>query len=554
MRLLIISMAYLVSLISGNHDVDARNSGVNLNKGFAQCEHTYVNLETGKIDEEAIKQFQSSSELDLAKLRTQKNKWIMPSRYYSIRHKDEMEMFFIDANTLVDDFIEYYIDGKKKPNNQSAWLARAAKESHAKLKFLFMHQPPHSADKRTIASDHPDYLSEEKITLLKKHGITGNYNEILQKILFIQQNSEKGIDAGPGPEFATIFAAHTHAISYYNSKLSEAKSDDCTPMCQVITGGAGGELQNRFSFKDGDKIPTFMKDYGYVCVRLPDKNNPKLSFEIKSFTGHHLKFTNDSVRPIKKEREENLAKLSELVLAACEEYQIFIKENPVSMTIFQNKIRDWVPEPFIYSDELKNYFNRFSNLELNSSVEHLKTALVNSSSPTGLFGSLKFIVDQFFASELSKYYEKWHEIFNRALLKGYNISYKQFVEKPELILPKPQEPVVAAEPAIVPMEISAAPEAKKVRPDTPRPTSAPITIPKLPKKGEAPMKPGSAPSTMARTPASFGPTPSPASEEFKPGSFQTTFFSPRTYVLEDGHFVTSPPLNRLVSPPSAQKP
>lgn len=101
-------------IILGNHDVDARNAGVNLNKGFAQCEHTYVNLETGKIDEEAIKQFQSSSELDLAKLRTQKNKWIMPSRYYSIRHKDEMEMFFIDANTLVDDFIEYYIDGKEK--------------------------------------------------------------------------------------------------------------------------------------------------------------------------------------------------------------------------------------------------------------------------------------------------------------------------------------------------------------------------------------------------------------------------------------------------------
>lgn len=374
----------------GNHDVDAGSGTTQSQKAQAQVDHTFFNLKTSEPDQDKIRLFQADEKqnelkVSLSDLRKLSNKWIMPSRYYAFRLGTQVEIVVIDSNTLVKDYITYS-KGDRAPTNQFAWLSNHAKTSETPLKLLVMHHPPITIDKRIHRSDANDYLTPGDIEFLASKNILGNYNQFLYSIL--HQTEE-----APGKAFRTVISAHQHA----QHLLQEEKQ------WHLVSGGAGGPLQNRYCFKSHERVATFIKDHGFTCIELSTiKNEERIAFKMYSISGLELHFS-DSLHPDIEKMDDDFAKLRELVLEGCKAFQIYLSTNPPKpWNIY--RVYDSVPEDVMASDSLRNQFNKHYPMSMKESFDFLQ----------GLFSQL-----------IS--YPKWREIFDRLLKKTYKCSYDEFI-------------------------------------------------------------------------------------------------------------------------------
>ncbi|MDR3479048.1 MAG: metallophosphoesterase [Gammaproteobacteria bacterium] len=294
-------------VILGNHDHGLsffwRNGGgVDHNVVGMQVMHTYID-ERGEVSPKKVALYSGAS-LALDTLQ----KWNMPSRYYVLRYEN-IEFFLIDSSTYVKD----YLAALKDPNdlsNQVNWLKREYAVHPGRMKLLFSHHPLVTMGKRFFYGadswDTKSYVTASEIQTLKALGVDGSYSAMLRQILK-RQNMV----------FDSVFAAHDHAICYYNARSEEER------LCQVIAGGGGGPLQSRKSHHEWERVPTFLNEHGFVEVTIaPRSLDKKIEFNFYGIHGAHLRFDNLQLSAVKdiSETELGVKMLRQIVLAAYEKY------------------------------------------------------------------------------------------------------------------------------------------------------------------------------------------------------------------------------------------
>lgn len=463
-------------VIPGNHDHGFpiyprpkelnpfRITANNNNKDLIDLEvyHTYGADEKGALDPKRVELFKKG-ELDLAELKSKGQTWNMPGRYYAVELDDKRELFFIDSNTFAREYIEYYIKGNKKLNKQPFWLEQVAKNPET-LKLLFLHHSLHTVGKRSGCFDLDEYLSKEEITLLveqklitEKESKEISYNEVLRRIF-------KKL----GLTFDLVFAAHDHSMYHYNNQNEvdpEEKKGESL-LRQVVAGGAGGDLQNRYSFNESTQC--FLKHHGFVKVTVPPKKDQPVIIDYYTVAkpellklgikGHHLRFSHNDVIPHKEAPDEaGVKELKELVISACKHY---LKINPPSKNKFPvpfielgkdsyipfpgvtaKVIEQLVPDDPFYADDLQNHFNRYEANTFEASINYLKYALAKSPA--------------------------LNEVFKLALQKSYNLTFQQFQEmsvgalKDSFLKPKISETIESTPSKAEPMALVPEKEVKE---------------------------------------------------------------------------------------------
>lgn len=397
-------------VIPGNHDHNLHHpprgkteGNIDFKKIAAQIEHTYLSADKSTISPDKVLMF-NGADIDLGVM----GAFNMPSRFYSgtlegkkpKKNPDgsgapgapehDLKMFFVDSSTYVRDYLRSikYPDFNT-PDNQANWLARSVKESGNALKILSMHHARFTVDKRALKSksDAHYYLSDFELGELAKLGFTGNYNEILNKIMQKQ-----------GLKFDAVFSAHTHAMAYHvNNKEGEE-------LCQVVSGGGGGNLEYRRVFKNRELVPCFIKDHGFVAVTA-DLSDPekKLELDFHSVGGQHLKFHNKNPIPIRQEAKEaeGVLRLRKVMNRGCDLYLDSIAGETRGS-------RDST-----LADDFLAYFKRFEPLTFDEAVQRIVN--VKKLQPDDNEKALATHV-------------------NYAMRELFGVSYKEFFENPTSIL------------------------------------------------------------------------------------------------------------------------
>lgn len=270
-------------VILGNHDENFHKFGkLQSEQGVKRALHqvaisylpdsTYPNTE-------AKKTLYSQENLVLDQLPL----WNMPHRFYSLI-KGDTEIFCIDSNTYVNDYLEYLTKKEETPDsNQAKWLVQQLNQAKrdGRKTILAMHHPIATPGKRAYHNDMGQYFSKQEKLAVKQHfNLDHNvsYNTLL-KACFAEQ----------GLNFDLFLAAHDHAIYYYNNNEvqpvlpnNEIKASVSSSMqnlerkindykvCQVTSGGGGGSLQNRVYFDEQQNMGCYYKKHGLVAVRRTD--------------------------------------------------------------------------------------------------------------------------------------------------------------------------------------------------------------------------------------------------------------------------------------------
>lgn len=239
-----------------------RLKGVDL--GMNQVAHTYYGNASAKV---ALYQ---ASPLKLNKLPP----WNMPSRYYSLICGN-LEIFMIDSNTYASDYLKYIKDDDITNDNQARWLKERMADATAASRtvMLALHHPLFTPGKRAYNSDISLYLNEQEIneitsqfsTLFSNPVITPPYNRLLREIFKRQAFV-----------FDTVFAAHDHSLSYFNNSETCTQPEDY--LCQIISAGGGGHLQERISFEQQENMGCFLKKHGAVNVTFNPQNPNDIRF------------------------------------------------------------------------------------------------------------------------------------------------------------------------------------------------------------------------------------------------------------------------------------
>lgn len=412
-------------VIPGNHDhgfpvlYPRRITGINNDlKAIAhQVKHTYID-KAGNVLLEKEKLF-AGNILPLSELKKHEQTWNMPGRYYGLKHGNT-ELFFIDSNTYVKEYIECFLKRNMKNNQQPLWLQTVAKNPNT-TKLLFMHHSLKPKGKRAAGPgscpETREYLSPDDIRILHntkviRHGTEG-YHEILE-LIFKKQ----------GLQFSTAFAAHDHSLYHHY----EPPTKNSLFRQLVVAGGAGGgnedHLQNRFVFDN--QTPCFIKSIGLVSVLVPASPEqpiqynyhsvPQLALKPHSIPGHHIRFHSENPNPIRSNLDEvGVQELKQIILAACKEY--VEKYPPPRNAIFLpyynswadkgviKKALDFAPPDAFFADDLKNFFNRFEANTFANSMHYIKYAFSKSPILRAVF-------------------------FSQKLLLTHNITYKLFIDLP----------------------------------------------------------------------------------------------------------------------------
>ncbi len=425
-------------VVPGNHDhgfpvlYPLRVTGINnnLEKIASEVLHTYVD-EKGMPEPKKINLF-SQETLNLETMKKRGQTWNMPGRYYELQF-DNKELFFIDTNTYVKEYIEYYLNGNKELNKQPAWLEHVAKNPET-IKYLFMHHPLRTVGKRAFCSDIEEYLSHADIQLLIKNKIIDredeSYNEVIKRLLQKQ-----------GLNFDAVFAAHDHNMYHYNNQneiksLSES-AKKTKLLRQIVAGGAGGghhELQNRFLFEKNTH--SFIKHRGFVSVQISGKPSEETLIDYYAtpdaelyygyrIKGHHLQYNLTETTPRKQKPDElGVKQLGELVMSTCNRY---LTEFPPSVTAipaphvkknwgfwpsYTYKVYDAVSLDAFFADDLKNHFKRFESNSFEESLNYVKYALLKCTESHKR--------DFFDKPELG-------DVFKAELMRRYALTFDQFL-------------------------------------------------------------------------------------------------------------------------------
>lgn len=307
--------------LPGNHDENRQHLAKRiLKKEFGiprimhQIAHTFIDPDTSSYRSSINKFYNDPPDdeekragmrtLQLADLNRYSMYWNMPRRYYSVIIED-VQVFLVDSNTYALDFLilqENLRAGIDTPikENQAAWLTEQVAIANAagRTIILAQHHPLYTPGKRAYHNDYNIYLDADQFYRLlialnihvhenRNEGLL-SYNALLLQC-YIKQGFVFTREQKPAfPEqkslcIDTIISAHDHNFCYYNNKATAA-SDDEFPLCQIIAGTGGGELQDRYKFSDQHKLGGFLKKPGFV-VLSHTKGNSDLEFEFISAKG-----------------------------------------------------------------------------------------------------------------------------------------------------------------------------------------------------------------------------------------------------------------------------
>jgi len=315
-------------LILGNHDYNKHKKArvKHINKlsltldqgrhlGLYQRAHTFVpdGVKYNAVDD--LSKLFNQKTLDLKKLQ----QFNMPHSYYSLI-PGNTEIFCLDSNYLLEDFLAYE-NGEKDPNkNQIAWLLKEykeAKKAGREIHFA-MHHAPFTSGKRAIHSDIIDYLDlsimsyEEKIALLnKKLGndtiFSHNHNELILLILK---------KFGLKPDLINAAHDHLHCI------------DDNPDFLVTTCGGGGGDLQTRKSFKRHPDVLLLSK-YGFQAVSEKgiEIYTPKLTEKGEVEVGLHLKYDHKNREFVRELADDDSESLRVGILLTCYKYLKKLQDN-----------------------------------------------------------------------------------------------------------------------------------------------------------------------------------------------------------------------------------
>ncbi len=352
------SVPYLAGLpgwvIQGNHDQARYKMGEFKEKiglsgelkgkdlGMNQVAHSYYG------DTETRKQLYQKTSLKLGELPA----WNMPSRYYSLIYEN-LEIFMIDSNTYASDYLAVKRDESTSYDNQARWLSRKIAEAKTadRTVMLALHHPLFTPGKRAYNSDISLYLDEREISEAREQfsalfrnaspqpphrhsssthaaastytSDTPPYNALLWEIFKRQKLV-----------FDAVFAAHDHSLSYFNN--SETCPIEQDYLCQVISAGAGGSLQQRRCFKQQQSVGCFQRKHGAVNVTYDshNPNNIQFTFETIDANGHPehtIEFSSQHCRPARyfpdNCTDDEITRINEflrVVKAAIDEYCTFL--------------------------------------------------------------------------------------------------------------------------------------------------------------------------------------------------------------------------------------
>ncbi len=320
-------------VILGNHDENLHHLAIptteqGVKRGMHQVAHSY--FPTPDYPSTQAKQALYNREaLDLAKL----PKWNMPSRAYSIVC-DQVQIFCIDSNTYVSDYLKLK-EGVVDPTNQAYWLQEEVKKAKAagRKVMLALHHPLVTPGKRAYNNDIKLYLSKEErqsaaFNQAFSQEKNSSYNTLMRETLKQQQL-----------KFDTIFTAHDHDMYYYNN-TNDAQAD--YKICQITSGGGGGDLQDRFDFSQQHQLGCFMKRHGVVDVSC-STTDPTKETHYSMMTvvprssnqeSYQLKFTSASCVPIRstddpkikitQDETKKINEFCEVVKSAIDSYFAFL--------------------------------------------------------------------------------------------------------------------------------------------------------------------------------------------------------------------------------------
>lgn len=263
--------------------------------------------------------------------------WNMPYFFYSLV-AGNTQIFVLDSNTYLHDFLDLMnpdvtindagINLETGKINQAFWFQQ---ENHkAQLEgrqiFIAQHHPLFVSGKRSFPNkyDSGHYLSGEQIKdinaalaeLNEKHEYTESLNELLRLAYEAQ-----------GTQHHLLFAAHEHFISWHNDA---EKPNNPNPVRQFTSGGGGGELHPRCSFRAHPYVGMHQQHNGFGIVTTQSKQSKDYVVDIHTVDGLHLQFNQDSHRPIyNKNSDPQVESLREIVLEACDRYFSYLRQNEI---------------------------------------------------------------------------------------------------------------------------------------------------------------------------------------------------------------------------------
>ena len=317
-------------MILGNHDVNmhakayfSRNpSGEET--GMNQVAHTYISNIPENIQKKKVTY--QGAELSPAQLAH----WNMPYQYYSLI-AGNTQIFCLDSNNYLKDYLDL-MSGKVKNGmnietgraNQAAWFQteyEAAKRAGRQI-FIAQHHPLFLSGKRSFPNkyDSTHYLTQAQIDALNaalkrqnpNHIETQSYNELLA-YTYMQQHIVPDM----------VFAAHEHFMSYHNDV--EMRNNP-HPLRQFTSGGGGGELHERASYRGHPFVSLHQQHNGFGMVTCPRSNTNKFNLDVYTLEGLHLSYDESSHRPlVKKNADSQVDSLREVVSLACDRYFRYLK-------------------------------------------------------------------------------------------------------------------------------------------------------------------------------------------------------------------------------------
>jgi hypothetical protein len=348
-------------VLAGNHDYNICRSGkTNGNfdpeKIHPQILRTYMTKE-GKLDPGLVKKYQAK-EADISTWQA----WNMTSRFNLHRPNDGVELYNLDSNTYVRDFLRSLKEEKDNPNNQALWLQAMMKINPDAVKLGFLHHPPVTIGKRALDPDAWQYLSPEELAALKELGIEGSYNDMLRQIFRRQ-----------GIHFEAMFAAHDHFMHYHVE--ADAK-DECTNKIAVV-GGGGGDLQKPVIFDDPEGNPYYESNYGFAEVVVDPDAKDKLTIAFNNVNKQRYVFVgNNRTASVEGELDEMTAMLREVMLASCNAHLKTLRSSVTNTDIIQFIPKYIKAPPVAYvTSSLRNFFNQFTSPSLLEGIAEIeKTA------------------------------------------------------------------------------------------------------------------------------------------------------------------------------------
>lgn len=317
-------------MLLGNHDVNMHGKAILSSNasgddtGINQAAHTYIANIPANIRKKAA--LYQQDELPVNQL----SHWNMPYLYYSVI-AGNTQIFCLNSSSYLQEYLELQsgkvvngINTETGRVNQAWWFEKeynAAKKAGRQI-FIAQHHPLFVSGKRSFPAgfDYNHYLTWQQVldlnAKLKRANPafkeTASYNSLLAST-FEQQ--------GIAPDL--VFAAHEHFISYYNDiELQKGKQ----PLRQFTSGGGGGDLQKRTSYRGHPHVGMHQQHNGFGMVTCDPDHTNEFTIDVFTNEGLRMRFDESSQHPIMQKNDDlQVEKLRKCVLTACDRYFTALK-------------------------------------------------------------------------------------------------------------------------------------------------------------------------------------------------------------------------------------